>query len=257
VQLIVTRPSEQADEWVARLRGAGVVAQALPLITIAPPADAAPLHAAWAALAQQRLVMFVSANAVAAFFVAQPLGATWPAQSLAGATGPGTSAALRAHGVPPGCIVEPPRDAAQFDSEALWHELQARDWCGASALIVRGEGGRDWLAERLIERGARVAFVEAYRRIVPRLDAAGRALLDAAQARPQQFVWLFSSSQAIDHLRLLAPRADWSHARAIATHPRIAQRAATLGFGAVIEAAPDLDAIVAAWTRSIQSPAAE
>lgn len=256
MKLIITRPAEQADDWVARLRLAGVEAQPLPLIAIAPPADATALHAAWATLAEQRLVMFVSANAVAAFFAARPAGAAWPARTLAGATGPGTSAALRAHGVAQAHIAEPAREAAQFDSEALWRELSAHDWRGASALIVRGVGGRDWLAEQLAGRGARVAFVEAYRRVVPQLAPAEQSLLDAALAQPRRFVWLFSSSQAIDHLRQLAPQADWSNARAIATHPRIARSAAALGFGAVIEAAPQLDAIVAAWNRSIQSPPA-
>lgn len=46
LRLIVTRPREQALPWVQALRAAGIDAQALPLIDIAPPADAAPVRAA-------------------------------------------------------------------------------------------------------------------------------------------------------------------------------------------------------------------
>jgi uroporphyrinogen-III synthase len=215
------------------------------------------VQAAWAALSRQRLVMFVSANAVSAFFAARPAGANWPSSTLAGATGPGTSAALRAHGVDAAAIVEPPREAAQFDSEALWQLLSGRDWRGASALVVRGEDGRDWLAEQLSGRGATVSFVEAYRRVLPRLGADERRRLDDALAQPGANAWLFSSSQAIDHLGQLAPGADWSPACAIATHPRIAARAAALGFGTVLEASPRVEAVAAVWTRQLRARSSE
>ena len=63
MKLLVTRPAAQAVEWVAALRERGVEADALPLIGIFAPRDAAPVRAAWASLAAHRLVMFVSPNA--------------------------------------------------------------------------------------------------------------------------------------------------------------------------------------------------
>ena len=98
MRLIVTRPAAQAGPWVNALQALGLDAQALPLIGIAPPHDLAPVRAAWSGLAHQRLVMFVSANAVEHFFAARPAGALWPAALPAGSTGPGTSAALRGAG---------------------------------------------------------------------------------------------------------------------------------------------------------------
>lgn len=258
VRLLVTRPREQAHDWVQRLQARGVDAVALPLIQIAPPADMAPLREAWNTLAQQRLAMFVSANAVSCFFAARPAGAPWPARTLAGATGPGTGAALRAHGVPAACVVEPPREAAQFDSEALWRQLQRHDWADQSALVVRGEDGRDWLADQLSGRGARVHFVAAYRRTVPSFSTAEQALLGDARAQPHAWVWLLSSSQSVDHLRQLAPDADWSAAHAIATHARIAQAARAAGFGQVLGSQPTVEAVadvVAEMARSLQSSA--
>ncbi len=246
MRVIVTRPSAQAADWVAQLQALGVDAVALPLIGIAPLADPAPVHAAWTKLAGTALVVFVSPNAVAQFFAARPAGAAWPADTLAGSTGPGTSAALRAAGLAGGQLVEPPADASVFDSEALWARLAPQRWAGRRVLVVRGEDGRDWLAQVLREQGAEVDFVAAYRREAPRPDAAGQALLDAALADPAGHCWLFSSSEALQHLRALRPAADWSRARAIASHPRIAQTARAAGFGRVDELPPRPQAVARA-----------
>jgi uroporphyrinogen-III synthase len=245
MRLLVTRPAAQAAEWVEALRLRGVDAQALPLIGIAPAADPAPVLAAWRGLARCRLVVFVSPNAVEQFFALRPDGLEWPPATLAGSPGPGTTRGLRRLGVPAGSIVEPAADAPQFDSEALWARLRLHDWRGAAVLVVRGEGGRDWLADTLREHGARVEYVSAYRRGAPQLDDAQRARLALALQQPRVHAWLFSSSEAIDHLAALAPPAAFGAARALATHPRIAERARAAGFGAVHETRPSQDDVVA------------
>ncbi|WP_128001362.1 uroporphyrinogen-III synthase [Piscinibacter defluvii] len=245
MRVLVTRPAAQADDWVQALRARGIDAAALPLIGIDPPEDAAPVRAAWRALAAQRLVVFVSPNAVEQFFALRPEGLAWPAGTLAGSPGPGTTRVLKRLGVPPAAIVEPAGDAAQFDSEALWARLAQHPWRDAAVLIVRGESGRDWLADTLRAHGAVVGFVTAYRRAAPLLDAAQRARLDAALHDPPRHVWLFSSSEAIDRLLALAPGAGAATACAVATHPRIAERARAGGFGAVHACRPEQDAVVA------------
>ena len=246
MRVIVTRPAAQAAEWVARLRARGVDAVALPLMAIEPAADPAPVAAAWARLSAHRLVIFVSPNAAERFFAQRPSEAAWPVASWAGSPGPGTTHALIGLGVPEARIIEPATDAAQFDSESLWARLKKYDWQGAAVLIVRGEGGgRDWLAATLREHGAKVEHLAAYRRAPPALSAADHAALAAAQAEPAAHLWFFSSSEAIDNLAHAAPAAQWSLARAIATHPRIAERASGLGFASVVEARPALDAVVA------------
>lgn len=255
MRLIVTRPQAQADVLVAELRAEGVDAVALPLIDIAPVADPQPLREAWAGLGRCALAMFVSANAVQHFMRLRPPAAAWPPQLLAGSTGPGTSAALREAGVPPALLVEPAGEV--FDSEALWQQLHTLDWQGRRALVVRGEGGRDWLSEQLRERGATVDFVAAYRRNPPQLDAAARALIDAALAQPLQYLWVISSSEAVAHLARLAPQADWRAAAAVAPHPRIVQALQQLGFGQVRLVPADAAALaaVARGGRPIQSAA--
>jgi uroporphyrinogen-III synthase len=242
--VLVTRPAAQAPAWVDRLRARGLDARALPLIAIEPVADTTALRDAWHLLPQRDLAMFVSSNAVEGFFAARPQARSWPRGLRAAATGPGTVEALVAAGVPAAQCVAP--RAAPYDSSALWSELQGESWAGRSALIVRGDGGRDEFAQALRAAGAKVAFAQAYSRQAPQWSAEEAALAQAAVDAPQQHVWLLSSAEAIDHLVALLPGRDWRAGRAVASHPRIAQRARRAGFGQVLEAPPLLDAVVAA-----------
>jgi len=250
MRVVVTRPENEARRWIDDVRRRGFDVLAVPLIAIAPAADPQPLRLAWRALADFRAGMFVSGNAVQQFFLQQPAGAQWPAGTRAWAPGLGTRAALLDAGVPEAAIDAPPMDSAQFDSETLWRAVAAQIAPGDRVLIVRGgdsqsaSKGRDWLGDQLAAAGARVETVAAYVRLAPSFDA--QQSTQAREAASDGSVWLFSSSQAIGFLGQALPGQDWSAARAVATHPRIAQAARALGFGVVCESRPSLDAIVAA-----------
>ena len=242
-RILVTRPAAQAKTLAEKIAGAGGEPVLFPLLEIGPADDPAPLDAAIAHLDDYAIVVFVSPNAAECFFGARPPAAQWPADTRAAAVGPGTSRVLRELGVDAGQIVEPAVDAAQFDSEALWEQLRAIDWNAQQVLIVRGDGGREWLAETLRAHGAQVSAVCAYRRCVPRLDEAQRAIVAAALREPRRHLWFFSSSEAIANLESIAAEADWSRARALATHPRIAESAQRLGFDEVARARPAFEAV--------------
>ncbi len=103
--------------------------------------------------------------------------------------------------------------------------------------------GRDWLARQIVLTGGQVDFVVAYWRSapepsVPWLEQARGAAQDAS-------IWLFTSAEAIGNLLALLPGQDWSRARALATHPRIAQAARNAGFGVVWTSRPALLDVVA------------
>jgi uroporphyrinogen-III synthase len=244
MRVIVTRPAAEAAEWVAALRERGFDAVALPLLAVRAADDPAPVRDAWSRIAGYRAVMFVSANAVRAFFAMRPAGAVFT--PVAWATGGSTRAALLAAGV--SRVDAPHADAPQFDSEALWDIVQAQCARGDRVLIVRGGekgagiAGRDWLADQLSARGVQVEQVPAYLRLRPQLTAGQLAL--ASAAAQDGSAWLFSSSQAIANLRECVAEASWSKARAIATHPRIAQAARDAGFGVVCVSRPPVDAVV-------------
>ena len=165
---------------------------------------------------------------------------------------------LRRAGVDATLIDAPPRDAPvdcaegqalRFDSEALWQVVGPRLQRADRVLIVRGGDasdvatGRPWLAEQIQASGAVCEQVVAYRRLRPDFSDEARCLADAAAV--DGTVWLFSSSQAIGNLRDWRPAVSWQQARAVATHPRIAQAAHQAGFGRVVASEPVLGALLA------------
>jgi uroporphyrinogen-III synthase len=250
MRVVVTRPESEARRWLEDLRARGFDALPLSLIDIAPVPQPAALHAAWRGLAQVQSVMFVSGNAVREFFAHRPDGAVWPAATRAWATGNGTRDALFQAGIPASLVDAPPESSAQFDSETLWLHVRRQIAKGSAVMIVRGgdaDGaavGRDWLATQLHDAGARVETVVAYVRQAPVWSEAQRQ--QARDSTGTGSAWLFSSSQAVAHLQGLLPGQDWSQARAVATHPRIARAARDCGFGVVCESRPTVDAVVAA-----------
>lgn len=260
LRVIVTRPAAQARGWVERLRARGIDAVALPLLAIEGVADVQPLVQAWHELERFALAMFVSPNAVTHFFASRPGGVTWPSAVRAAATGPGTVEAVVAAGVSRASCVAP--EAPPFDSTTLWQRLRDESWAGRRVLIVRGDGGRDEFAQSLAAAGASVQWVTAYRRALPAWSEAEHAIADAALSAPRSHLWLLSSGEAVGHLAALRPGISWSASRAIASHPRIAERARSLGFGEVAEVPPTLESVVPAIAqaaafegRSVQSSA--
>ena len=279
MKVIVTRPRLEADVWVKQLQALHFDAVALPLIHIGAFADTTDVAKAWENLHQYSAVMFVSSNAVRYFHPSNipidgELIAYTAIKNIANlsnkaskirmwATGPGTRQALLEQGVPNDHIDAPALDAAQFDSETLWSIVKNQVKPGDKVLIVRGntpnnvgaEGvamnGRPWLADQLAAAGVQVDVVVSYQRSAPVFDAAELALM--AQAATDKSVWLLSSSEAVANLRTISGLAldlNWSKARAIATHPRIAQAARDAGFGVVYESRP-LFANVAASIESL------
>ncbi|MGB3071721.1 MAG: uroporphyrinogen-III synthase [Ottowia sp.] len=257
MRVLVTRPAREAVHWVQGLAALGFDVQALPLIDIAPPPEVAPLAVARQGLGSYAAVMFVSGNAVRGLLGASAgLKAMEPAdvvrtiaRARAWSPGPGTTGVLEQAGWPVWAIDAPAHDAPQFDSEALWSQVEPQAKEGQRVLIVRGAdvqgrvAGRDWLAAKLRAAGVMVEEVAAYCRALPTLDPVQHHLAESATADGS--VWLFSSSEAIANLQRLLPARDWSAARAIATHERIDQAARKAGFGQVMQARPTLEAVAA------------
>jgi len=264
MRVVITRPAGDAHAWREAVQNAGHEAVVLPLIEVGPAHQAEPTLQAWAHWPQWQAVMFVSAQAVRYFFERQPTplrtdagnaaGTTWANGPRCWATGPGTHQALLQAGVPEACIDSPSADAVQFDSEALWARVASQVQANQPVLIVRGHDardatkpavqasprlhgeptngtGRDWLAQQLQAVGASVQFVVSYERRLPLWSV--EQIAQAQQSATDGSVWCFSSSQAIQHLALLCPKQNWSSARCIATHARIAQAAKALGFGGI------------------------
>ena len=242
-RVIVTRPEREALAWADALQARGVPCEPLPLIEIAALPEPLALTQTWQAVPGHLALMFVSANAVRFFMAARPAGLPMPS-CRAWSTGPGTRAALLAAGWPEDLIDSPGEDAPQFDSEALWalvaQRVQAAVADGPSkpsVLIVRGAdaqghlAGRDWLALQLEGAGLQVLQAVAYVRQAPELTLGQQSL--AHKAVGDGSAWLFSSSEAAQHLLQACPSLPLRQGWALATHPRIAQRLQHTGWGRV------------------------
>ncbi|MFM0095792.1 fused uroporphyrinogen-III synthase HemD/membrane protein HemX [Paraburkholderia nemoris] len=245
--VVITRPAGQSNELIAQLAAAGVDVLDFPLIDIAPVTDEAPLRAALASLERYALVVFVSPNAVDHAFARSD--AIWPHALPIGVVGPGSVQALARHGVaaPAYTIISPPsapeEDTARFDSEGLFAAIDtalgATSLEGKRVLIVRGDGGREWLADRLREAGAELETVAAYRRLVPEPSIGGWARVHALLAGAPH-AWLLTSSEGVRNLHELAQEhltadeiTQLKHADLVTPHPRIAQTARALGFDSI------------------------
>jgi len=200
VGVLVTRPAHQAEGLVRLIAEAGGRAVRFPTIAIAPPADPETLAPILERLSEFDLAVFVSPNAVEqACAQLAARGIAWPAHLAAFGVGRATLAALARAGI------EARAPAQRFDSEALLALPDLRDVRGRNAVIFRGDGGRELLAETLAARGARVTFAECYRRVRPAVDPAP---VLAGLARGEIQVVVVTSSDGLRNLlALLGPPA--------------------------------------------------
>jgi uroporphyrinogen-III synthase len=134
---------------------------------------------------------------------------------------------------------------AGFDSEALIGELTAMPLGGSRVLIVRGQGGREFLGETLRAHGAAVSYLECYRRIKPDRD------MRELSARPGCAgvkACLATSSGIVENLFEMAGAAGRAWLRGIVffvPHPRVAATAYTRGVQTVFVAGNGDEALVA------------
>lgn len=268
--VVLTRPAGQSAALIEKLAARGLGVLDFPLLGIEALDDDAPLRAALGALERYALVIFVSPNAVEWAFArhrdARGDVKAWPRTLPVAAVGPSSVAALARHGLAaPGCTIISPGNTAgdtddsasicpaRFDSEALYDAIEktlgAHALQGRRVLIVRGDGGRAWLANRLREAGAEVETVAAYRRVMPQPSlnawARVRALLGG-----EAHAWVLTSSEGVRNLDALARAHLSAHENAalrratlVAPHARIAETAHSLGFCAVTLSGPGDESI--------------
>jgi uroporphyrinogen-III synthase len=231
--VVITRPLAQADGMARRVTAMGRTAIIFPLLEIHPLADSAPLHAALAQLEDYALVAFVSPNAIGAAFAGRP---DWPRQVPLAVMGEGSRQALAQLGLTDAnAHIIRPGDARRTDSQTLLAQLDLPALKGRQVLILRGESGRELLADALRAAGVDVVQVAAYRRSAPKLDAARRALL--LSLLEAEHDWIITSSEALryllDMVRALAG-ADgvmkMQQQSIIVPHLRIHETAQNLGF---------------------------
>ncbi|MEO7934931.1 MAG: uroporphyrinogen-III synthase [Dokdonella sp.] len=233
--VIVTRPQGSSAELIraAEARGAGIVR--LPGVRIVRVEDKAAAQNALKAAESADHWIFTSPNAVR---FSWQLGAHPPRSGALAvlAVGAGTRRALQRHGV---SAFAP--SGAQ-NSEGLLADPALPAFNGKSIVIIDAPGGRDLLAPKLRERGARVERIAVYQRLPPRLQARYFSALAQAQ-RP--WISLVSSSVILNNLVAALTeelRQRWQHEALVVSSARLAEEAKQLGFSDVHEARSALSA---------------
>lgn len=151
--VLLTRPEHQADELASAIDDAGGEAIRFPVIDIEPEESADVLRRL-ESLPPADITIFISTNAVICGLPYLDVEQT----SIA-AIGPKTKSAIESAGRQVDIF-----PATGFDSEHLLEEPDLQDVSGKNIRIVRGDGGREILADTLRERGATLDYLEVYRR---------------------------------------------------------------------------------------------
>ncbi|MBI1880707.1 MAG: uroporphyrinogen-III synthase [Chloroflexi bacterium] len=242
-RVLVTRPAHQSADFMAALRALGAEPIAFPAIEIIPLEDTGPLDEAIRRIStstnrpknepsSHRLpasspppyydwLVLTSANGVVAFWERLEY-AGLDARSLAAvriaAIGPATAAALRQRSIIPDVVPE------VYTAEGI---LAAFDQLGSVTgqrfLLARADVARRALAKGLVERGAEVDEIAAYRTV----PVSGGSL-----PPPADIVTFTSSSTVQGYVNCLegrAPAEALQHSRVVCIGPITAATANELG----------------------------
>lgn len=194
-RLLLTRPQAECEALAAELAEQGHYGSAMPMLLIEPHAVASlPLPPNLKRFTAVVVVSKPAAQLGVRFLNPAPT-LTRPAWFAVGAA---TAGVLEQAGLKPQF---PPKGD---DSEALWRLPAFEAAIGepdARVLILRGEGGREWLAGRLGDRGIAVEHLELYRRSAP--DYPADAVAQRLQAERLNGA-VVSSGQGLEHLYRVA-----------------------------------------------------
>ncbi|SEM58844.1 uroporphyrinogen-III synthase [Pseudomonas sp. ok272] len=230
-RLLLTRPADDSAALARFLAEQGVFSASLPLLEIAPLPVTDAMRQVIRSLDRYCAVIVVSKPAarIGLELVEQHGSPSPPLKWFS--VGAATARVLQDHGLD----VSFPVDGD--DSEALLaltslHEAIARP--DARVLILRGEGGRGLLAERLREQGASVDYLEVYRRDLP--PYADAVLSERIESERLNGL-VVSSGQGFEHLRQLAGAA-WpvlAQLPLFVPSPRVAELARAAGAQTIVD----------------------
>ncbi len=248
-RVLVTRPAHQASNLINLLRSQGATPVALPLLEIQPVTEQDP---AYHPLKSQIMdldlfhkVIFISPNA--ARLGCEWIDLYWPQLPIAIdwlAVGKQSAQQLSNFGI------DAYHNPLGYDSEALLQAPMLQDVQDQKILIMRGQGGRETLAETLKARGAEVSYAELYQRCCPTYNS--ETISQAFTPQPDSI--LISSGAGIDNLMQLSQQhtAELSTDSLLSCHlvvpsERVRKLAETAGFKRITLApGPDDEAMLQA-----------
>jgi len=205
-RILVTRPAHQADFFCRSVAQSGGLAIRFPTIEICPTEAPSSILQPPNKLDDFEYAIFISSNAVDQTFKLLDKKKL-PDSLQCVAVGNKTALALKHHGQ---SVAIAPKTG--YTSEALLAQPEMQSMRNKNVLIVRGEGGRELLAETLRERGASVKYAEVYRRCLPAYSEDQIRILMKEGAVS---VITITSAESLNNLATLLARIDKNHLRGL------------------------------------------
>ena len=230
-RLLLTRPAEDCAALAQTLNAQGVASHCMPLLAIETLDETPEQRSTFAELQRYCAVIVVSKPAARIGLQLLAQHGLPPPDLPWFSVGAATAAVLAEQGLD----VHFP-DSGD-DSEALLALPALQRAIAAPApriLILRGEGGREFLAERLRSQGVSVDYLPLYRRVLPQY-APGELSQRVRAERLNGLV--VSSGQGFEHLLQLAGD-DWpalARLPLFVPSPRVAEQARAAGAQIVVD----------------------
>jgi len=222
--VLITRPALQANQLMQLAQQQGFDPVPLPLLEIQPLKLAK--EEVLAELDWARGIVFISANAVENL-LKNLKDCTILQDKTIIAIGAKTASVLQHHQIP--VTIQP--SSGHTSEDLLQHPALSADPIQLSnILIVRGQGGRETLADTLRERGASIHYLEVYQRRFPSYDADHLARV---LQHPNLDAILVTSQAALEHLLQLYQASGLEKilsCRLVVPSQRIAATAQQAGF---------------------------
>lgn len=231
-RLLLTRPAEDCAALAETLGAQGVFSHCMPLLAIEALDETPEQREAFAILQRYSAVIVVSKPAarIGLRLLTQYAAPTPDLPWFS--VGAATAAVLAEHSLRV-CFPD-----SGDDSEALLALPTLQQAIAAASaprvLILRGEGGREFLAERLRGQGVTVDYLPLYRRVLPQY-AVGELNRRVLAERLNGLV--VSSGQGFEHLLQLAGD-DWpalARLPLFVPSPRVAEQARNAGAEIVVD----------------------
>lgn len=227
--VLVTRPSPMGEELVQFIQAHGHTAYHYPLIEFSQGRDLMELSQRITQMREEDMIFVVSKTAIdylASFFKNNPL--SWPPSIFYYAIGRNTAQAWQK--INPFKIRYP---LNQETSEGLLALANLQFINKKTALILRGNGGRELLGDHLKKRGAQIIYCECYQRHPVHYDGAQKSIqwqrlkvdtvvvtseemlhrIYALVPEAARFTWLIKSRLIVVSARLanIATHLGWHH----------------------------------------------
>ncbi|MGE8190181.1 uroporphyrinogen-III synthase [Pseudomonas sp. NPDC086278] len=230
-RLLLTRPADESMALGSVLAQAGIFSSSLPLLEIEPIPVSDTMRAA--ILVLERFCAVIVVSKPAARLGVDLVSRQWPHPPALKwfSVGAATAQILEDSGLHTSFPVDGDDSEALLELPELRNAIARPD---PRVLIMRGEGGRELLAERLRGLGASVEYLELYRRRLPEYPATALAQRIRAERLNGLVV---SSGQGFEHLHQLAGAA-WPQLAQLplfVPSPRVAELARAAGAQTVVD----------------------